>query len=95
MFYLKLYNGHYSPNQGVDDFGFAGSAIGPLKKIHGTDTHLMLTFAEVADAVKFGIDAKFPVIKFYKGTLIHRMPGDDDFTFYGDWCAEWLANHDD
>jgi hypothetical protein len=82
--YLKLYNGRYNPVQAADDYGFAGPEIGPLKSIHGTTAHIMLTFVDSADAAKFGIDPKLPAIPFHDGMLLHRMPG-EDFIFYVEW----------
>lgn len=85
--YLKLLHGRHQPGQDMDDMGFEGPEIGPLKSVHGTyTTHLMLSFVEEADAVKFGIDPAFPVINYEDDMLIHRMP-DGDFAWYGDWTT--------
>ena len=31
--YLNLYDGHYDPDMGMDDYGFAGPSIGPLEAL--------------------------------------------------------------
>lgn len=87
MFYLKLYNGRHDPEQTMEDFGFAGPEIGPLKSIHGTyTTHFMLSFVDEADAVKFGVDPNFLAIRFHEDMLCHQMPG-ESLAYYGDWTV--------
>ncbi len=87
MLYLKLYNGRYNLAQSIEDFGFTRPGIGPLKSVHCSgSTHVMLAFVNEADAMKFGIDPKLPVLKVHDEMLHHQMPG-EPAVLYGDWTV--------
>ena len=88
MLYLKLHHGRHDPDQDMEETGFDGPEIGPLRSVGGTyTTHLMLSFVDGADAVKFGVDPAFPAINYHGDMLAHQMPGDDVVAYYGDWTV--------
>ena len=85
--YLNLYDGHYDPDMGMDDYGFAGPSIGPLRSVGGEKKgkRLSVVFSDFADAAKFGIDVATQIIPCHENGLLRiQIPGEKE-VFYGQW----------
>lgn len=93
--FLHLFHGRNDIAEDMDDWGFDGPHIGPLKYVHTT----------YACDIKFSasqvvMDKFFPgeVAYFYNGNGDHHLTIEDGCIiyqgkFYGDWSVH--ANHDE
>ncbi|RZL64463.1 MAG: hypothetical protein EOP81_08405 [Variovorax sp.] len=88
--YLGLLQGRHRPSQQMDDWGFGGPTIGPLKWCHTTyAAHIKLEFEESSDAVEyFGVEEAH----------CHMNLEGDMLTFggmyYGDWTVYYGGPED-
>ena len=88
--YLGLFHGRHPPDQQMDDWGFNGPTIGPLKWCHTTyAAHIKIEFENASDAVEyFGIEEAY---------IDMNLEG-DMLTFggmyYGDWTVYYVGPDD-
>lgn len=90
--YLRLFHGRVDPDEDLEDWGFDGPHIGPLKYVHGTyTTELAIEFldaeetAGMSSARSFGIDPSTPFIKYHEDLLcLHGL-------YYGDFSVYYHA----
>jgi len=81
--YLGLFHGRDEPKQKMDDWGFKGPMIGPLRWVHTTYTQtIKIAFESVSDAARF----------FSAHHAEHFMELDGDLLvfagkYYGDWTV--------
>lgn len=79
--YLALFHGRVRPDQQLNDWGFEGPLVGPIRALHVTyQTTYNLFFVDDATAQAFGFpDAEENELEFVNG-LLHYKGG-----YFGDW----------
>jgi hypothetical protein len=84
--YLGLFHGRHTPNEQMDDWGFAGPTIGPLRWCHTTyATHIKIEFECAEDAsLYFGQDHVNCEIDIAEDLLVF------DGKYYGDWTVFYI-----
>ena len=66
--YLDCFHGRYLVKQDMDDWGFQGPRIGPLKWVHLTyASDVKIAFENEEDAKAFGCDQFMTMIDFVDG----------------------------
>lgn len=82
--YLGLFHGRKTPDENMDDWGFEGPLVGPLKYLQVTYMGTMrLHFENPKDAQLFGLDPASPFL-FLTEDLIKIGEA-----YYGDWTAQY------
>lgn len=95
--FLKLFHGRKDPDQDMDDWGFEGPHLGPMKYVHTTYAH-DIKFAMEVEAYKkaFPEDAERAERESYyhnghRWVDGHLMMHNDMIhlgdSYYGDWSA--------
>lgn len=88
--YLGLFHGRVDPKQQMDDWGFQGPMIGPLRWVHTTYTkNIRIEFESASDAPLF----------FNAHRVEHFLEIDGDMLvfekkYYGDWTVYVVAPED-
>lgn len=88
--YLHLFHGRNSPDEDLDDWGFNGPTIGPLRYVHTTyASHLKFEFLEDEAAAKFGLDPEEGELRIVDDMVVY------DGKYFGDWSvsAEKATGH--
>ena len=85
--YLGLFHGRHSKNEAMDDWGFNGPAIGPLRWCHTTYARdIKLEFETSTDAEQyFGVDCRNVDLPIECDLL--KFEG----KFYGDWTVYYVG----
>jgi hypothetical protein len=78
--YLRLFHGRIRKDEDLDDWGFDGPHLGPLRYVNMTYTSdIKFAFETPEDALKFGFEDEFDcMIDFVEGLLPYKGG------FYGD-----------
>ena len=85
--YLGLFHGRNSPKESMDDWGFAGPVLGPLRYCHTTYmAHLRLHFVSGEDAMSCCHASSLAVELAVVQDLIEF-----EGAFYGDWTLFFVA----
>lgn len=80
--WLHLFHGRDAIDQEMDDWGFNGPTIGPLKYVHTTyGNHIKLGFVDEADIKKFDLDKIMPDLNVNEGLVVYQG------RYYGDWSV--------
>ncbi len=84
---IQLFHGRDNPNEEIDDWGFDGPTIGPLRFVHTTYANFVrLAFVDEATQKRFFPDspAVFPdPVDLYVDTDCLAYGG----SYYGDWSV--------
>jgi len=87
--YLGLFHGRDRPDARMDDWGYNGPAIGPLRWCHTTYTStIRIEFETHADALLYfgeGFDGEVPL---HDDMLMY------DGNYYGDWTVYYVSSED-
>lgn len=82
--YVALYHGRNNADDEMDDWGFNGPLIGPLKNVYVTyHSHIRLIFLNDADEKRYiaaGVIGEEPFMLGWEDDMIKS-----DGKFYGDW----------
>ena len=86
--YLGLFHGRNAPNERMDDWGFTGPTIGPLRWCHTTyATEIKIEFESPADASRyFGQDQVNCEIAIAEDLILF------DGKYYGDWTVFYVES---
>lgn len=80
--FLSFFNGRNFPDQQMEDWGFPGPVLGPLKYVQTTYLdHIKVEFCNPDRARLFGIDPNFPEL-----TVVQDCIKVGNF-YYGDWIV--------